>query len=113
MSITKNTNTQSALDTLTDDANQRFIDAADAQIAAAISQGLYSIGAVCWEEKIDPKAIYEYYSNLGYSVEFPDFPQTLLIQPANLFGQFWINFWTNGNVPVTSKKPLRFLISWN
>lgn len=115
MSITKSqaeTDAQIAHDALTDAANTRFIAAADQQITEAIAQGVFYINALS-EDDIDPMVVGQYYSDLGYIVSFPDYPQNLILQPAELFGQFWINFWSSGlQIPANLKKPYRFLISW-
>lgn len=93
-------------------AAQLFIDAADAQIQEAIDQGKYFVNCLTHDENVDPKTIFDYYTNLGYGVSFPDYPQNLALQPAQLFGEFWINYWQNNLVPRVKKYPLRFLISW-
>lgn len=116
MSITKDqakTDAEAANTTLTSEADQRFIDAADAQIQEAIDQGLFYINCQTYDVKVNPKNIFEYYSGLGYGVSFPDYPTNLMLQPAQLFGEFWINFWSNSLVPTSLKTPVRFLISWN
>lgn len=94
-------------------ANQRFIDAADIQIQEAIVQGKYWVNCETFEENIDPKALFDYYAALGYKVSFPDFTaHDLSQQPAQLFGEFWINFWNNGLIPSSTKLPLRIILGW-
>lgn len=114
MSIPKSTaltNAQTANDTLTAAANARFIAAADQQITDAIAQGVFYV--TCWsEDDIDPRLVGQHYIDLGYGVSLPDYPMNLILQPAELFGEFWINFWTNGFIPSNMKKPYRFIISW-
>lgn len=115
-SITKDqaeTQADIANNALTDAANTRFIDATDIQIQKAIAQGEFFVNCECFDPNIDPKIIFDYYTNLGYGVTFPDYPTNLMLQPAQLFGEFWINFWTNNLIPANVKtNPLRFLISW-
>lgn len=109
---TAETDAQTELDTLTAAANARFIAAADIQITEAIDQGLFWCDCITTDD-IDPKTIFQYYAGLGYGVCFPDYPQNLNLQPAELFGAYWINFWSNGGfIPRLLKKPYRLIISW-
>lgn len=114
MSISKSTaltNAQANNDTLTAAANARFIAATDQQITDAIAQGFFYVTA--WTtDNINTLTVAQYYLNLGYGVSLPDYPQNLILQPAELFGEFWINFWTNGFIPSVMTKPYRFTISW-
>lgn len=107
------TQAQIAHDALAATANQLFINAADAQIQGAIAQGLFFVNCQTVDDKVDPQAIFNYYSNLGYIVTMPDVPTNIQLGPAQLFGEFWVNFWTNNLIPANVKYPLRFLISWN
>ena len=103
---------QAANDTLTADADARFIAAADIQIAEAIAQGKFYANCIT-EDDINPKTIFQYYADLGYGVSLPDYPTNLALQPAELFGAYWINFWSNGGfIPQNLKKPYRFIIAW-
>lgn len=103
---------QTALDALTAAANARFIAAADIQITEAIAQGKFYVNCLT-EDAIDPKTVFQYYADLGYGVAFPDYPTNLSLQPAELFGPYWINFWSNGGfIPQNLKKPYRLIISW-
>lgn len=114
MSIPKSTaesQAETALDAITLAANTRFIAAADLQITAAIAQGVFFIN--CWStDDISVREVAQHYLDLGYGISMPDYPQNLIMQPAELFGEFWINFWSNGFIPSTMKKPYRILISW-
>lgn len=115
MSISRDqaqTDAQAANDTLTADANARFIAAADAQIQTAIDQGKFYVTSQTLDD-IDPRTVFQHYADLGYGVSFPDYPTNLALQPAELFGAYWINFWTNGGfIPSRLKKPYRMIISW-
>lgn len=106
------TDAQTAEDALVAAANQLFIDNTDVAIEAAIDQGEFFVNSAAYDHNVDPRAIFDYYTNLGYSVSFPDYPQNLALQPAQLFGEFWINYWNNNLVPNLKKYPIRFLISW-
>ena len=109
---TAQTEAQAANDALTAAANARFIAAADIQIQTAITAGQFYVNCQT-EDAIDPHFIFQYYANLGYGVSFPDYPTNLALQPAELFGAYWINFWTNGGfIPNHLKKPYRLIISW-
>jgi hypothetical protein len=93
-------------------ADARFIAAADIQIQDAINQGKFYATCVTTDD-IDPRTIFQYYANLGYGVSFPDYPTNLALQPAELFGAYWMNFWTNGGfIPQLLKKPYRLIIAW-
>lgn len=103
---------QAANDTLTVAANARFIAAADLQIQEAINQGKFYCSCVT-QDDIDPRTVFQHYADLGYGVSFPDYPANLSLQPAELFGAYWINFWTNGGfIPQNLKKPYRLIIAW-
>jgi hypothetical protein len=107
------TDAQAANDAIVAAANQLFIDNTDAAIQVAISQGVFFVDSLAFDKNVDPRAIFDHYANLGYGVSFPDFVQNQQLQPAELFGDFWINFWQNNLVPqVRNKYPIRFLISW-
>lgn len=103
---------QAAQDALTAEANARFIAAADIQIQTAIEQGKFYVNCET-QDDIDPRTVFQHYADLGYGVSFPDYPTNLALQPAELFGAYWINFWTNGGfIPSRLKKPYRLIISW-
>jgi len=103
---------QAAHDDLVEAACDLFIENTDLAIEAAIDQGVFFVNTSAFDKNVDPKVIFDYYTNLGYGVSFPDYPQNLMLQPAQLFGEFWINYWQNNLVPAAQKYPLRFLISW-
>lgn len=93
-------------------ANARFIAAADIQIQEAIDQGQFWCSCITVDD-IDPQTVFQHYADLGYGVSFPDYPANLALQPAELFGAYWINFWSNGGfLPQLLKKPYRLIISW-
>lgn len=93
-------------------ANTRFIAAADIQIQDAIDQGMFWCSSITTDD-IDPQTVFQHYADLGYGVSFPDYPTNLALQPAELFGAYWINFWSNGGfIPRLLKKPYRLIISW-
>lgn len=103
---------QAAEDALVAAANARFILASDIQIAEAINQGKFFVNCIT-EDNISPRTVFQYYANLGYGVSLPDYPTNLSLQPAELFGAYWINFWSNGGfIPQNLKKPYRFIIAW-
>lgn len=103
---------QTAHDALTAAANARFIAAADIQITEAIAQGEFWVNCRT-EDDIDPQTVFQHYADLGYGVWFPDYPTNLCLQPAELFGAYWINFWSNGGfIPRLLKKPYRLIITW-
>jgi hypothetical protein len=105
---------QIAHDALVAAANARFIAAADIQITEAIARGVFFANCETFETDIDPKLIYDYYAALGYKISFPDLPlHDLSQQPAQLFGEFWINFWNNGLVPKNMKHPIRIIFAWD
>jgi hypothetical protein len=115
MSITRSQaeiDAQAAFDAATAAANARFIAAADIQIQIAIDDGKFYVSCTT-EDNIDPRTVFQYYADLGYGVSFPDYPTNLALQPAELFGAYWINFWVNGGfIPQNLKKPYRLIISW-
>lgn len=115
MSITRSQaeiDAQTALDAATDAANTRFIASADQQITEAIEQGQFFVNCLTTDD-INPETVFRHYADLGYGVSFPDYPSNLTLQPAELFGAYWINFWSNGGfVPRLLKKPYRLLITW-
>lgn len=115
MSIPKSqaeTEAQAAHDTIVSAANQRFIDAADTQIEEAIDLGKFWVNCHTFDLEVDFKMVFMHYADLGYGVSLPDYPSNQMLQPASLFGEFWINYWTNNLVPRDPKKPFRMIISW-
>lgn len=107
------TDAQTARDAITSAADALFIAAADIQIQDAVDRGLFYVNCETTED-IDPRTVFQYYADLGYGVSFPDYPTNLSLQPAELFGPYWINFWTNGGfIPQRLKKPYRLIISWH
>lgn len=95
--------------------NAIFIASVDQAIVEATDQGKYQVSATTWGH-VSPKTIVDYYINLGYTVALPDYPQTLEVVPAQLFGEFWVAFW-NGTLRDTlfanpNLNPVRLLIAW-
>lgn len=112
---TADTEAQAALTALQAADNATFILETDAAIVEMISQGKAQVSVSTFGNVL-AKTIVSYYVNLGYKVVLPDYPQSLEIQPAQLFGQFWVEFW-DGTLSNTlgfnpSKNPVRLLISW-
>jgi hypothetical protein len=93
-------------------ANAAFIAAADLQIQEAVARGVFWVSTQTASD-INPETVFKHYADLGYGVSFPDYPTNLSLQPAELFGSYWVNFWSNGGfIPSLLKKPYRLLISW-
>lgn len=97
---------------IVDAANTRFIAAADQQITEAIAQGVFWVNCQTFDLNVDIKTVFMHYADLGYGVSLPDYPTNQMLQPAALFGEFWINYWTNKLMPRDVKKPFRMIISW-
>lgn len=74
-------------------ANAKFIKAADIAIADAVSRGLFLVRLTLFED-VGLQYIVTYYQNLGYIVSAP-LPPNVGEQPAQLFGQFWVDYWEN------------------
>jgi hypothetical protein len=92
-------------------ANTQFIANVDAQIAEAITQGRFQISAVTSLD-VDLQTVFSHYVNLGYMVFFPDYPNNLNIQPVELFGQYWVDYWNHILSLFPLKNPARMTISW-
>ncbi len=115
MSIPKsqaNTESTAAHDTIVAAANAKFIAAADVQIDEAIDRGVFWVNCQTFDLEVDPKTVFMHYADLGYKVELPDYPTNRMLQPAELFGEFWVNYWTNSLIPRDIKKPFRMIIRW-
>jgi hypothetical protein len=107
------TNAQAANDALVAAANQIFIDNTDAAIQKAIDQGVFFVDSMAFDRNVNPQQVFQYYTDLGYNVSFPDYIVNQQLEPAQLFGDFWINYWRNNLLPrIGDKYPIRFLISW-
>ena len=112
---TAQSDTNTALAALQAADNATFISASDAAILDATSQGLTQISANTFGS-VDAETVVSYYVNLGYKVSLPDFQNNVQQQPAQQFGEFWVEFW-NGTLPQFTgvdikKNPVRILISW-
>lgn len=92
--------------------DQNFIDSVDASILEATALGKFQVSATTWEN-VDVPTVYNYYVNLGYKVSFPDIFNMQQPQPAELFGEPWIDFWGNGIWTKLPEGPARLLISWS
>lgn len=91
--------------------NAKFIADVDQQILDAIDLGKYEVSATTFGY-VNPHDIYTYYLNLGYMVTFPDLIEGQAFQPADLFGQFWIDYWNHTLLPRCAKNPVRMLVFW-
>lgn len=92
--------------------NAIFIADVDKQILDYIALGKKEISATTFGY-VHIKDIYNYYTALGYHVDFPDLRQGHKFQPADLFGQFWIEFWNHTLIPHHPRNPTRVLINWH
>lgn len=92
-------------------ADNQFIANVDLQIAEAIAQGNFRISAVT-SENVSLHIIFNYYADLGYFVSFPDYPANLNIQPVELFGQYWNDYWLHLLSLYPIRNPARINISW-
>jgi hypothetical protein len=89
--------------------NALFIADADKQIRAAIALDVSFVSATTFGD-VNPHDIYKYYTNLGYDVDFPDLIQGQRFQPADLFGEFWLEYWNHTLLPNFPKGPIRIVI---
>ena len=92
--------------------NALFIADADQQIQAAIALGLKREVSMTTFGHVNPRDIYMYYANLGYNISYPDLQQGQAFQPADLFGNFWINYLNHTLLRPWTHKPLRVVINW-
>lgn len=104
---------QTANDAIVLAANTRFIAAADQQITEAIDLGVFWVNCQTFDLNVDLKTVFMHYADLGYKISLPDYPCNQMLQPAALFGEFWINYWTSNLYPRDVKKPFRMIISWH
>ncbi len=115
-SVTKDqaqTDAETALAAIYLAAKNRFIIDADIQIQQAIAQGLSFVNCTTSDD-INPSDIFDYYTQLGYQVEFPDFPHgSKPTDPPDSNSGFWVSNWLNtGLTRQKLEKPYRFLIIW-
>jgi hypothetical protein len=89
--------------------NALFICDANKQIRDAIALGKFYISSTTFGS-VNPRDIYQYYTALGYDVDFPDLIQGQRFQPSDLFGEFWVNFWNHTLLPPFTKGPIRIVI---
>lgn len=92
------------------DANARFIADANVLIDEATAQGKFFVYMTSFQY-VDLEYINTYFFNLGYRVSFPDANLTHG-QPAELFGEFWDQFWQHNGVPPHLKNPTRVGLNW-
>lgn len=109
---TANSDSDAAKAVLVAADNSKFIGMVDAQILLAIAEGKSFVSATTFGY-VHPKDIWAYYANLGYFVRFPDLIQGQRFQPADLFGEFWDDFWGGIFVPPFPKGPIRIVINWD
>jgi len=91
-------------------ANAKFIALTTDLINDAILRGVYQVSVTSFEN-CDLATIASTFAALGYVVTFPD---SILfnMQPAQLFGQAWFDYWRLNGVPPEIKNPARIIISW-
>lgn len=122
MSIDRNTanaNTQANVTTIQNAADANWIANVDSQINQAIAMGVFAVTAITTPQ-VNLLNVFQYYSNLGYSVFFPDFqnqnggnnPSTG-VQPADYFGYVWAQFWQGLILQNVVRNPARITISWS
>lgn len=116
-SVTKdqaNTDAEAALAALYAAANAKFIADADVQIQQAVAQGLLFVNCTTSDD-VNPADIFNYYVNLGYQVQFPDYPKNSTpTAPPDSNSGFWVSSWLNTGLTRTKlQKPYRFLIIWS
>lgn len=114
MSITRNqanTNTTAQQTAIQTAADAIFIAAADAAIANAINFGKFTT-TVSTFKGVNIQTVYYYYANLGYGVSFPDVPNNLYANPAELFGFFLDQYYNNYIASLRLSNPLRITLYW-
>jgi hypothetical protein len=106
-----NADAQTALTAIQTAENTQFIANVDAQIQEAIAQGRFEVSATT-SKNVDIQTVFEYYVNLGYMVWFPDYPTNLNVQPVELFGQYWTDYWQHILSLYPLKNPARIIVGW-
>lgn len=104
---TVNASTDSNLTDITDAANAEFITQTDACIANAVAQGLYRVNVTSLLN-VDLGYIQSYYVALGYKIVFPN---DVFVQPAQLFGPNFAEFFQSPNT-TGLKNPTEIILSW-
>jgi len=102
---------QNAIETA---ALNQFIADIDQLIETAESEGLFKVN-INMAPNVDPKAVFDYFTGLGYTVTFVNTfnpANSPSNNPAQLFGQFLIDFFNNFGLrnPTTV---YRVVISWD
>jgi len=99
-------------------ADAVFIASVNTQITTADKLGKTSVTAHA-NKNTDIVFLYLYFTNLGYSVYFPDYANQhagvwpgLYNQPADLFGWHWVDFWADKIRLYGAKSPTRLTVSW-
>jgi hypothetical protein len=106
-----NSSTATDLAALQAAANQAFINDAAVAIQQAIANGHY----ICYlvtTKYCDTPSLLNYFVSLGYQVQFPDAPNFYNGQPAELFGEAYVAYWTYNLAPQGIPNPTRIGLSW-
>ncbi|MCX9024686.1 MAG: hypothetical protein OIN85_01155 [Candidatus Methanoperedens sp.] len=103
-----NTDTNTDLTALTNAANAAFIDAAGDAIDNAVAQGLFRVNLTTLLH-CDLQYLSDYFRGLGYDVNFPT---DTFVQPAQLFGPFFEEFFLTPNTRGLTN-PAEMIISWS
>lgn len=109
---TANTNATTSLTAINSAFDQVFIDDANIAILQAISLGQFKV-SLTTNKNCDTKTLHNYFVGLGYVVSYPDvndLPGSTPMQPAELFGMSWDQFWANN--PPSLPSPVRIILSW-
>jgi hypothetical protein len=107
------TDSEADLTALKDAANQNFINDAIVAIAQANANGQFEV-FMTTHEYCDVRYLAKYFQNLGYSINFPEYPWTHGGQPAELFGQAYIDYWEFQLTYMVRdmKNPIRIGFGW-
>jgi hypothetical protein len=105
------TATQTAIGTA---AFNQFISDINQLIATAETQGLFQVN-INMAPNVDPEEVFNYFTGLGYTVSFVNTfnpANSPSNNPAQLFGQFLVDFFNNFNLsnPATV---YRVVVAWN
>lgn len=114
---TANSNSTTNETTITNAANQLFIDGATFAINQATTRGEFAV-VINSIDGMDRIFIQNYFQGLGYKIAIPALNNGLT-NPATLFGQFFNEFWVDQFMPFSflpffdNKQPYPVMISWN
>lgn len=95
-------------------ADSVFISETADAIANAVAQGLFSVVLTTFQD-CSISNIQAYLLHLGYTISYPDFgnPNLSPNNPAQLFGQAYVDFWANNKIiNQPSINPARMKIEW-